>query len=144
MSEVIIYFPVYFHGVESKIFKWQGFWLSCTKDAQARWGLKCRVCWQKLTRFLSICSGGNNGKRDSVRCAFHLNSDPYCRHIYSRLVVQWESMIAYIEGAKLSRTCTAFVRNIPQTELLHIFSKDQVFTCICTSTCVTISDTCCD
>jgi hypothetical protein len=48
-------------------------------------------------------------------------------------------MKARIEGAK---SIFAFIRNIPQIELLCVFRKPQTRACICTSTWVVLSDTC--
>jgi len=62
--------------------------------------LQCWVCWQKVTWFLSIHSSDKQWK--AIRCdvASFSRIKFYCQLISSRIVVQWEGMIAYIAGAK--------------------------------------------
>jgi hypothetical protein len=85
--------------------------------------LKCQVYWQKLTAFLSIHSGNKQWKAQFI-VMWPSKTGFCCWHINSRILVQ------DIKVWSLHRRChnsfntyTAFIRNIPWTELLHVFSN---------------------
>jgi len=75
--------------------------------------------WQKLNCCLSIDSGNKHRKAWMIAMWLPFQSSWWC--INSRFVVQCKAMIYRVRHNSFY-TYTVFVRNIPQTKLLHVFA----------------------
>jgi hypothetical protein len=80
--------------------------------------LQCWVYWQKVTGFLSIHSSDKQWKGMQCDVASFSRIKFYCQLISSRVVVQWEGMIAHIAGAK---SCFAPIK--------HLFGAPLILNC---------------
>jgi hypothetical protein len=83
----------------------------------------------------------NSGKHNSVRCGFHSkNRALWPAYKQQALCAEINYDNPYKKFRKWFRTYIAFVRDIPRTELLSLFSKYQACTCFCTMTWMTFSN----
>jgi hypothetical protein len=106
--------------------------------------LKCWICWQKLTGFLSIHSGHKQWKVQFI--AMWLPFQTVLLTAYKQqacfVLRRYDSLCRMCH--KSFRTYIAFVWNICHTELLHVFSKRSSM-CLHLYKCVgAISNICCN